>query len=50
MSDDQTNFESVKKQAEAFLPEDIKEPIIKSLDICSSKVVVEKDKCDTAAK
>lgn len=48
MSGDETNFESVKKQAEAFLPEDMKGPVIKALDICSAKVVVEKDKCDTA--
>lgn len=50
MSDDQTNFESVRKQAEAFLPDEMKEPILKALDICSTKVVVEKDKCDTAYK
>lgn len=50
MSGDETNFDSVRKQAEAFLPEDMKEPILKALDICKVKVIVEKDKCDTAYK
>lgn len=50
MSDDETNFETVRKQAEVFLPDDLKVPILKAIDICSEKVKVMPDKCDTAYK
>ena len=49
MSDNETNFETVRKQAEMFLPEDMKGPILNALDKCSG-VKVMPDKCDTAYK
>lgn len=50
MIDDELNFDTVRRQAEAFLPDEMKEPVIKTLDICSKKVEKMKDKCDTAYK
>lgn len=44
------NFEKVRRQAEMFLPDDIKGSILKAIDICSKKVKVMPDKCDTAYK
>lgn len=48
MTDDQTNFETVRRQAELFLPDDMKASILKAIDVCSAKIKVETDKCDTA--
>lgn len=50
MTDDKVNFETVRHQAEMFLPDDLKVPILNSIDICSKKVVPSPDKCDTALK
>lgn len=50
MSGDETNFEGVKKQAETFLPDDMKGPILNMLDVCSEKAQVMPDKCETAYK
>lgn len=50
MNKNKLNFDIVRQQIEIFLPEDMRKPILATLDICGKKVVVAKNKCDTAYK
>lgn len=49
MTKNKLNFENAKKQIEIFLPEDMKGPILKAMDICA-KAELGKNACDTAYK
>lgn len=42
------NFEFIRKQVDLFLPDDMKAPIFKAIDICSKKIKVLENQCDTA--
>lgn len=50
MTKNKLNFDTTRKQIEAFLPEEMKGPILKAMDICEKQVAVASDKCETAYK
>lgn len=50
MTKNKLNFETTRKQIEAFLPEEMKGPILKAMDVCEKEVQVAGDKCETAYK
>lgn len=50
MTKNKLNFENAKKQVEIFLPDDMKGPILKAMDICSKKAEVVKNACDTVSQ
>lgn len=50
MTKNKLNFDNARKQIETLLPEEMKGPILKSMDVCGKKVDVVKDKCETAYK
>lgn len=50
MTKNKLNFANTRKQIEAFLPDEMKEPLLKTMDICEKSIEIAKTACDTAYK
>lgn len=48
MTKNKLNFDNTRKQIEAFLPDEMKVPLLKTMDICEKKIEITKNACDTA--
>lgn len=50
MTKNKLNFANTRKQIEAFLPDEMKGPLLDTMDICEKQIKVDKNACDTAYK
>lgn len=50
MTKHRPNFEHARIQVQAYLPDEVKGTILNAIDICSKKVEVVKNGCETAYK